>query len=160
MCVSCHDWACNCNYRHTITRYNVSEGQQAFDSVAPITCKKDYVIPKGCSFTSGPDVISDPGRNRTNTMNALLVHGDEGQGERNHSDPGERDPLVLQRRELERMESFLAKKPVSVKRGFRVSGPHWLSKGHTQSWPWKGTVCLSVSGDQKIHASSINAISV
>ena len=132
MCITCHDWACSCRNPHTITRYNVSEGQQSHDSVGPITCSKDYVIPKGCSMTSKPDAASDSGYNQKTNVDMLEVHGGHGQSNQSHS-TGHHDPRVLRKIELQRMESFLSRKPVSVKRGFRVSGPPLdVQKSHSE----------------------------
>ena len=140
MCISCHDWSCNCSHPECVTRYDLKGGRRHFDSVAHVTTRKDYILPEGCRLVSGHASSSVPVRLQSrHSVNKLEVHSDNKTGT-----SAVEDNLGSQKR----MELAFSSKPISVQQAFRVSGPHWASRSHTQRWPWRGTTWVSVCGDE------------
>ncbi|KAK2151506.1 hypothetical protein LSH36_361g04040, partial [Paralvinella palmiformis] len=148
LCISCHDWSCSCNHPDCVTRYDFREGQKHFESFGPVKSRKDFILPEGCRLISGEVTSGTPTKQRNRHMmaNHLKVHGNDYE----KGTTSERDELDLRRR----MELSFAHKPISVQRAFRVFGPHWASRSHTQRWPWRGTTWVSVCGDEVTNSRS------
>lgn len=154
LCVSCHDWACLCKAPYTVRKYsfghtpaapvvNPTVYERTYMSSFPDTWANNKKTPEQLLTESSMASAPKSGvlrQRRKQTGSKALRKSTKGKAlTGNDGSSAELDVIPY-----EYYFDSLTKSPITARKPFLVSSPHWASttRSHTQQWPWRsGSQC-------------------
>ena len=141
LCLSCHDWACNCRIPFTVSKYNFGHTARG-PAIKSTVYERTYMSSTPLTWADSkktPEQILAASRvtSMQSTQSKASHRSRKTSSQRGCDDNNvERD----QRDVLHYEEYFdkLSRSPITARKPFLVSSAHWASRHHTQHWPWSG----------------------